>query len=150
MCVIIDANMAGTIFAVPPPPDAKPVLRWLLKGDGILVHGGKLTGELNQMEGARKTLIELKKLGKAIDVAAEAPGDFATAEKLCEKKCKSNDSHIVALARISGARTLITNDQCLMDDFRNTDLIPRPKGKVYQRAAHDKLLAHTDHCRGLK
>ncbi|MDE0306934.1 MAG: hypothetical protein OXI87_18940 [Albidovulum sp.] len=46
--------------------------------------------------------------------------------------CESNDQHVLALARISGARLLYTNDQKLMDDFKNTELVSTPKGKVYR------------------
>ena len=45
--------------------------------------------------------------------------------------CKSNDHHVIALAQISGARMLYSNDQALQQDFKNTALIDQPRGTVY-------------------
>jgi hypothetical protein len=78
MCVIVDANMASAVFSRPPADDVKPVITWLLKGNGVLIHGGKLTSELSRVSQARKTLVELRRSGKAIDVEAENPSLFAT------------------------------------------------------------------------
>lgn len=45
--------------------------------------------------------------------------------------CVSDDEHIIALAQISGARLLYSNDGDLHKDFRNKNLIDNPRGKVY-------------------
>ena len=45
--------------------------------------------------------------------------------------CQSNDQHIIALAQLSNARLLYTNDGPLTQDFVNSELIKDPKGKVY-------------------
>lgn len=148
MCVIVDANMASAVFSRPPADEVKPVVRWLLKGKGVLVHGGKLTSELSRVSQARKTLVELRRSGKAIDIEAENPSVFATEVAWCKEHCRSNDPHVIAIARSSGARTLVTNDRLAMEDFKNTDLVPKPAGKIYQRAKHAALLTHTRGCRG--
>ena len=66
---------------------------------------------------------------------------------------KSNDSHVLALAQISGARLLYSNDTDLQQDFKNGGLINRPRGKVYStresqsfRDSHKTLLRRTDLC----
>ena len=41
--------------------------------------------------------------------------------------CCSNDSHIVALAIVSGARVVVSRDQALAEDFTNPKLL-KPKG----------------------
>ncbi len=68
--------------------------------------------------------------------------------------CKSNDGHIIALAIVSGARTLCSNNKRkkhLFADFTNKALIDDPRGGVYQNPSHRHLLAHTPSCkRGLK
>ena len=46
------------------------------------------------------------------------------------KACGSNDEHVIALALVSGARLLYSNDRDLGDDFRNKNLM-NPPGKVY-------------------
>ena len=147
MCVIVDANMASAVFSRPPADEVKPVVTWLLKGKGVLIHGGKLTSELSRLSQARKTLVELRRSGKAIDVEAENPSLFATEVAWCKARCRSNDPHVIAIARLSGARTLVTNDSRAMEDFKNTNLVAKPGGKIYQREEHAALLAHTRGCR---
>lgn len=44
---------------------------------------------------------------------------------------KSDDPHVLALAQVSGARLLYSNDQDLSDDFRDRRFIDSPQGKVY-------------------
>ena len=68
--------------------------------------------------------------------------------------CESDDPHIIALAQISGARLLYTNDLALQRDFRKRDLIADPRGKVYSThrrddytEAHRKLLSNRTLCR---
>ena len=48
-----------------------------------------------------------------------------------EQKCRSNDLHIIALAIVSGARLLYSQDQLLQQDFRDKALIDQPRGKIY-------------------
>ena len=44
-----------------------------------------------------------------------------------EGVCESDDPHILALAQISGARLLYTNDRALQRDFGKSELIASPK-----------------------
>ena len=71
-----------------------------------------------------------------------------------EGACKSNDLHVLALALVSGARLLYTNDTALINDFGNPGIVARPRGKIYTTAkstnvtdAHRRLLAARDLCR---
>jgi len=54
--------------------------------------------------------------------------------------CKSNDAHVIALARAAKARVLVSDDRDLFRDFKNPRLLNNPRGKVYQRRQHAKLL----------
>ena len=54
--------------------------------------------------------------------------------------CISNDCHIIALARASGARLLCSDDVKLGEDFKNKKWIDKPRGKIYKNATHNKLL----------
>ena len=47
------------------------------------------------------------------------------------QSCVSNDEHVIALAQVSGARLLFSNDVPLHRDFKNRDLVDVPRGKVY-------------------
>ena len=148
MCLIVDANLAGLVFGSPPHPDFVPVLDWLQHRNGRLVTGGHLAAELSRMERARRFVVQLQRAGLVRQVPA---GDVAReeAEVAATGLCESNDSHVVALARISGARTLCTYDKALQRDFRNPQLVAKPRGSVYQRPAHAGLLRHTPTSCGL-
>ena len=50
---------------------------------------------------------------------------------------RSNDPHVLALARVSGARLLYAEDGDLMTDFKDKRFVG---GKVCSRAANESLL----------
>jgi hypothetical protein len=148
MCVVIDANQAGRFFTAPPTQDHQPLHDWLWKGNGKLVSGGKLHDELSKLNNARRALAVLKSAGK-LHVASAAA--VAADELSISGLCVSNDAHVVALARVSGARLLCSADQLLHQDFGNPALICIPRGNVYQYATHAHLLqgalrGHTPGC----
>ena len=145
MCLIVDANLAGVVFSSPPSPDFAPIVGWLQK-DGCLILGGHLSAELDRLEKARRFIRALLQAGRAkrLPDAQVAQEEFSVRET---GHCVSNDSHVVALARVSGARTLCTHDKALQKDFRNPDLVSKPRGSIYQRKTHAKLLRHTRSCR---
>jgi hypothetical protein len=149
--VIIDANLVTLIFREPPHEDFLPVFNWLHdeQRDGRLVFGGKLAVELNQVRGARRYLRALLQAGRAILIPN---GEVSIEEKRVIRTglCKSDDPHVIALARISGARTLCSCDKDLHDDFKNRRLISRPRGSVYQNPRHVHLLRHTRSCQNIK
>jgi hypothetical protein len=147
MCVIVDADVASLVFGANPHADFVPVIRWLQgpHRDGCLVFGGQLARELHKVEGARAYLLELTRAGRARQI----PDAKLRSEEACVLAtglCKSNDPHVIALARVSGARTLCTHDGDLQRDFTNCDLISDPRGKVYKRPNHRHLLCHTRSC----
>ena len=146
MCLIVDASLASLVFG--DHPDFVPVRDWLLQHGGRLVIGGRLVDELSRVEKARRFVVQLQRAG----LARQLPREDVTrveAEVAATGLCESNDSHVVALARVSGARTLCTDDKALQRDFRNPRLIASPRGSVYQRPAHTKLLRHTPSSCGL-
>src|SRR5690349_12950672 len=107
MCVIIDANRASLVFREPPEPDFAPILDWLLQEGGELVFGGHLAAELDRMGNAKRFLRALVVAGRARQLpGAEVEAEEATVA--ATGHCRSNDHHVVALARVSGARTLCT------------------------------------------
>ena len=144
MCVIVDANLASRVFQETAEADFAPVLSWLER-DGELVFGGHLARELSRMERPRRFLRALLQAGRARRVSDES---IAAEETVVEATghCRSNDKHVLALARVSGARTLCTHDRDLQRDFRDPELISGPRGSVYQRKEHAALLRHTTSC----
>lgn len=144
MCLIVDANLAARVFAEPAEADFSPILDWL-EGNGCLVIGGQLAPELARIGGARRYLINLLRAGRARrvpDEVVEADRHTVAGTGLC----RSDDAHVLALARVSGARVLCTHDRDLQQDFRNPLLISRPRGSVYQRREHERLLRHSTSC----
>ena len=144
MCIIIDANLADSFFGKQ-SEDLMPIWHWIETKDGCIVCGGKLTQELIRNNQSISRLIRaLNQAGKAYIINDPRIEEFSC--DLTQKNlCKSNDTHVIALASISGARLLASNDADLINDFKNISLI-RPKGKVYRTKAHTKLLSHTNTC----
>jgi predicted nucleic acid-binding protein len=144
VCLIIDANVVARLFESPSRPECRRILDWL-DGDGMVVHGGRLTLELLAVTRFGRYLAELDRQRKAVRIdGAVLKEEEATLHKM--GLCSSDDHHIVALARRSGARTLWTEDADLMDDFKMAALVSKPRGKVYRRATHSRLLCHTLNC----
>jgi len=148
VCVIIDADVAALVFRDAPDPGFVPVLDWLSKPlrDGRLVYGGRLTKQLFRVARAQLAILELDRAGRA----TRFPDSEVEAERRRVKGfrlCKSNDEHIIALAIVSGARTLCSRDTDLHEDFKNRALIDKPRGRVYRDASHAGLLTHTASCR---
>ena len=149
MCLIIDANLTAQVFAATPNPNFVPVLDWLSSRDGLMVYGGKNYDELKRVGRAAIFIQQLARAGHALQFRKES---IEAEEKVVAQfnLMRSDDPHVIALARISGARVVCTDDVALIDDFKNTRLVPSPKGKVYRRKNHQNVLGHSKGCRGYK
>lgn len=151
MCIIIDANFAADLFNNPKGDDNSPVISWLFdKGkNGIMVYGGKLAEELFIIKRARRSIRTLAQAGRALRISDK---EVNAQEQLIVNAniCQSNDPHIIALAQISGARTLCSHDAALHDDFKNKKLVDKPRGSIYQNGKHFYLLKHTSGCKKQK
>ena len=156
MCAIVDANVAHEVFGADRPEVGVKFFEWINSRNGRLVAAGKLLEELNRTsarEWARQALnAGLIRNMRDTDVNARME------ELRNEGACRSNDPHVLALAQLSGARLLYSNDRNLQRDFRNKSLISNPPGKIYStgerrnpnkefRFAHKKLLGRNDLCR---
>jgi len=140
MCMIVDANVAADLCRSELSPHTQPVVDWIEKRGRQIVHGGRLTEELTVNRRVSRWLRSLSQAGRAIQVSAVSVAAEIT--KVQESaQCVSNDAHIIALARVSGARLLYSHDQDLHSDFTNPALLNQPRGSVYQNAAHRHLLS---------
>jgi len=154
MCLIIDANVAHK-FTVPPHEDVAPVVSWLLSKKKRrlprLAVGGKLRKELHKAgEAIRRFLRILDEAGRLYDVDDDLVDaeTQAVVELLEEADEKSDDPHVLALARVSGSRLLASDDSrsglhALFKDRRFLN----PPGKVYKKAAHERLLRKAPDCK---
>ena len=140
MCIIVDANRLGDFLADPVKPDSAPIRKWLDQGGGRLVYstGGAFAREVGRR--LRTKLSDYVRAGKASVIPADR---FAEDERGLAGRAdrRSDDPHVLALARATRVRLLYTNDPGLVADFTNKKFIDRPRGKIYSRAANARLLA---------
>ena len=143
MCIIVDANRLGAFLADPPGEDAAPLRAWLDRGGRIVYStGGVFAREVGRR--TRDRLLTYARAGRATLVSADR---FADDERRlrADPDLRSDDPHVLALARAAGVRLLHTGDADLTADFKNKKFIDRPRGKVYSSAANAGLLTAT-HC----
>lgn len=143
MCVIIDKNVVGDLFA-DTGSNFKPFFDWMGK-DGCVVYGGKkYRTELAGSSNLRTFMVVWKRTGKAREMD---DNKVDTEQKRIKPECTSDDSHIIALARVSGARVLILKaDKNLEQDFKDRELINKPRGRIYKNESHRRLLHHDRSC----
>ena len=103
---------------------------WVVRG-GRLVAGGKHLRELE-----RSTPRFREWAGQAVSagrlrLVEKKPVEQETERLRVNGVCQSNDEHVIALARVSGARLLYSNDVDLQQDFKSKTLIDNPRGSVY-------------------
>lgn len=144
MCAIVDASVASRFFNAPVDPELEPLWKWIEQRNGALAVGGKLLlKEYAEVGNAARLVRNWERAGLAHVVSASEVKAEANA---IEGRCTSDDAHVVALARLSGARILCSSDKDLHRDFRDPELINAPRGYVYQSAGHQHLLAHQVKC----
>lgn len=153
MCAIVDNNVASEVFGNRPPEAGKRFRHWLGNRNGRLVVGGKLLEELKGSSGFREWFQQNQLTGRVRQVQ-RSQVDAEEQRIKQENLCQSDDEHVVALAVVSGARLLYTNDDALIKDFKNSRIVANLDGKVYTTAnakkfthPHRKLLALRNLCR---
>lgn len=143
MCAIVDASVASRFFRDPIDPELEPLWEWITSRRGVLVAGGRLLDELYMVGDAARALRNWERA----ELARFEPRDEVEAEtRQIANRCRSNDAHVIALARLSGARRLCSEDRRLHADFGDPELINNPRGRVYQNKEHAHLLTHDGQC----
>ncbi len=145
MCIIIDANRLGAFFNPSEDSfaDVEPIRKWLRQG-GKLVYStaGKFKGEI--LGKARERLKEYRRRGLAKLPSETAFNNALREVKEKEHLLRSDDTHVLALAKATGVRVLFTGDRNLMNDFRNKAIID-PLGRIYSSRRNANLL-HRNTC----
>ena len=154
MCAIIDNNVRHEVFGANNirTEAGSFFFDWVNSSRGRIVIGGKLLKELSGYAAFNEWLDQALISGNALNF----PDSIVNAETdslLSQNICKSNDAHVLALARVCGARLLFTNDQDLQEDFKDPQIIGGIRGRVYTtltrpdvRRSHRNLLRRTDLC----
>lgn len=101
----------------------------------VLVYGGKLMEEYKGSNVALRILSKLASAGRARLVSsAEIEADAQTVTASGE--LRSNDAHIISLARVSNTRSIATDDLALIKDIKNKKLLDKPRGYVVTQESH--------------
>ncbi len=155
MCAIVDNNVRHEVFGThdTQTPAGKLFLDWLDSGRGVLVVGGHLRRELGEYRRFQVWLETAVQFGRARQID-DTQVDRET-DEMGSQSIRSDDPHILALARISGARLLFTNDRDLQQDFGDRRIVSGTRGRIYTtvdrpdiRRTHRNLLNRTDLCEG--
>lgn len=145
MCIIIDTNRMDEFLEKTDHADIKPIYDWLeVQGRIVYSTGDKFATELTRK--ARKHLRTYLQSGKSRHISAARVADEANRLRKLRKrgiKFKSKDQHVLALAILADVRLLYTFDGGLHADFKNFEIIPFPKGQIYQGKQHVHLLQQT-------
>lgn len=151
MCAILDANVVHKVFGENRPDAGKAFFEWLASGSGSLVTGGKLHRELTRLHSFREWSKQAVLSGRIKRFDDRVIDDRT--ERL-KGSCVSDDPHVIALAQISGARFLYSDEGSLHQDFKNRKLIGKPRGTIYSTkeqdsftSNHRKLLRRSGICR---
>ena len=154
MCAILDANVVHEVFSDRRPPAGIGFYNWINSSKGGLLAGGKNLDELNRGSSKFKQwAVEAVRQGRLQIEPPEAMEEEIRAVQRVGD-LRSNDVHVIALARVSHVRLLYSNDAKLQEDFDDKILIDRPRGKVYSTTENSefdrgkqKLLARKRLCR---
>ena len=142
MCIIVDASRMGD-FINPKHHDSAPIRNWLQNGGRLVFStGGRFTEEVGKSNKYKQKLVEYSRSGRAELIPCES---FASDEEFLKNSnlLNSNDPHVLALARHTGTRLLYTRDFKLIQDFKNSKVINKPRGKVYSNSTNADLLTGT-------
>ena len=140
MCAIIDNNVRHEVFGEKSVQTeaGEYFLNWLDNRKGNLVVGGELLQELSGYSNFNRWFQQALAAGSVRRIP-DAQVDAETANLQSRNICKSNDAHVLALAIVSGARLLFTNDRDLQDDFGNRGIVSGIRGRIYTTGVHQAV-----------
>ena len=152
MCAILDNNVRDEVFGENQSEAGKYFFDWLSSGNGKLVVGGALLRELGGYGRFVQWLQQAVNSGIAI-LVPDSDVETETERLNSQSNCRSDDEHVLGLAIVSGARLLFTNDRDLQDDFKDRQIIPGIRGRIYTtierkdvRDSHKRMLRRNDLC----
>lgn len=128
MCAIVDANCWHEVFSGKRPAAGDAFRRWLLSKRGFAVLGGRLSREIANGTERKRQVQEFVRNGMVVPMP-DADVDDETEQVKKSGGFRSDDPHILALARVSGARLLYSNDRDLQSDFKDAQFVV--DGKVF-------------------
>lgn len=138
MCIIIDTNKLHDFLTE--TKEAKPIRNWIITKGGKIVYS--TYGTLGQELKSQKAEIRFQDMSRSGQATFIQNHKVEAEQDRLEKSgnCRSNDAHVLALAKASGARLLYTGDRDLIADFKDKKIINRPGGRIYSDARNKDLL----------
>lgn len=156
MCAILDNDVVHQVFISDDrlktrddnrPEAGKAFFKWIDSGKGTLVVGGQLLRELARTRSFSAWMQAHIQSGRGVIRIGDEEVDAKTQMLRQANLCRSNDKHVIALAQVSGARLLYSNDGLLHDDFEDKKLIDNPQGKIYTTRKHKDAPPEQDNTR---
>ena len=153
MCAIVDANVMGEVVGNARSEAGEYFYDWLDNGGTLIAGGKKFLSEMSKNQNFLIVFNEMRRTGRAYLANSGKVDAEERAVRARNVHQSKNDKHILALAMVSGARLLFTNDLGLQKDFGNPGIINNPRGTIYTtrrhkdvRAAHRRTLGKEHLC----
>ncbi len=145
MCIVIDINALPCVFNEESEchDEFEPVERWILKGKGKIIIGGKkYMDELRKMPDYLKFFKDLEKRGKVVPLDNDEVNER---EKEIESKVndsKCDDPHIMAIIAVSKCKVL--SDKRSYKYIKNQAFYPEGvnRPKIYSKSKCENLLVN--------
>ena len=136
MCMILDNNTYGDFFKN--KPDMQPIHDWLKQKKGKLVYSTHI--KFKELSPKYIRNLQEYKRQKRAKPASKKEVEKGIEQikkeiKKSKKNIKSDDIHILGLAKIKNIKLLCTKDKDLHKDFKKII-----KGNIYQNKDHKELL----------
>ena len=131
MCAIVDANVTFEVFGRKQTEAGVRFRDWLDGSRGRLVVGGRNLTELAHNGNFRRWFVEARRSTGRVRQVGRGKIEAQEEELRQGGVFRSDDEHVLALALVSGARLLYSNDGALKEDFSNAIIINAPEGQVY-------------------
>lgn len=144
MCVktIVDASAFRHLGEETRNSAGHQLRSWIVQGNGLIVYSPdntKYANELKESGHTLKLLRDYKKRGLAMEIGNAEVNEALTC--IPERPTRrSNDPHVLALARASGATVLFSCDEKLRQDFADSAVLSnagkRPRRSVPSLCVH--------------
>lgn len=136
MYAILDPKAAHEVFGSNRPEAGREFFNLVDSGDECLVVDRQLLEQLYESQ-AREWTRQALNAG-LIRRVCESKVNARIEHLQNQDSCRSDDPHVIALAQLSGARLLYSNDGLLRQDFSDKKLLNEPPGKVYLSRRDEK------------
>ena len=127
MCVktVIDASAFRHLTSQTKNTAGFELQSWVQRRDGLIVYSASNTAyakELSKNYAVQELLVEWGRRGQAVEIS-ESKVNAALKHVPGKPTRKSNDPHVLAVAKAGRAQVLFSCDEDLQKDFANTDVL---------------------------